>query len=298
VLPSPGPRDPGPALRIVPVSILAVVGAGPLGAAVAHQAAAASLATRVVLIDAAADVARGLALDIRQAGPIVGSSTAVEGSGDVGAIIGASVVVVADRHGPAGEWRGDDGLALVTRLRELNPRALIVCAGAGQADLLEALVRERELDRQRLCGSSPEALRGAMTALTCLETGAAPGDVSLSVIGRPPNDLFVAWEGASVGGSRAADAIPAAVLARLDRQLPYLWPPGPVALAAAATRVARHALLRAPGWIDLLVIPARDGDRGPRCVAVPAMVTDGVVEPVWPVLPTRDRVRLDSVLAG
>jgi len=278
------------------VSILAVVGAGPVGAASAHQAAAAGLASRVVLIDAAGDVARGLALDIRQAGPIVGTSTAVEGTGDTGAVIGASVVVVADRHGPAGEWRGDDGLALVTRLRELNPRALIVCAGAGQADLLEALVRERDMDSRRLCGSSPEAMRGAMTALACLETGAAPMDVSLSVIGRPPNDLFVPWEGASVGGSRAADAIPAAVLARLDRQLPYLWPPGPIALAAAATRVARHALGRAPGWMDLLVVS--DDRRGRRSVAVPAMVKDGVVEPEWPVLPTRDRVRLDSVLAG
>ncbi len=67
-----------------------------------------------MLVDDAADVARGLALDIRQAGPIAGSSTAVEGTGDTGAVVGAGVVVVADRHG-AGEWRGDDGLALVAR---------------------------------------------------------------------------------------------------------------------------------------------------------------------------------------
>ena len=280
------------------MSIFAVVGAGPVGAAIAHQAAGASLARRVVLIDDATDVARGLALDIRQAGPLVGSSAAVEGTADLGAVIGAAVVVIADRHGAAGDWRGDDGLAVVTRVRELNPDALIICPGASQTDLVETLVRERDMDRRRLAGSAPEALRSAMTALACLETGTAPADVSLIAIGRPPTDLFVPWDGASIGGSRATDVIPTAVLARLDRQLPHLWPPGPLALAAAATRVVRLALWRAPGWVCLwLVPPAAFGVRA-RGVAVPAIVADGVVEPVWPVLPTRDRVRLDSVLAG
>lgn len=280
------------------MSILAVVGAGPLGAAVAHQAAAASIARRIVLVDQAADVARGLALDIRQAEPIAGSSAAVEGTDDLGAVVGAAVVIVADRHGAAGEWRGDDGLALVARIRALNPRALMICAGAAQEDLVETTVRERDADRRRIAGSAPEALRSAMTALASLETGAAPRDVSLVAIGRPPKDLFVPWDGASVGGSRATDVIPAAVLARLDRQLPHLWPPGPIALAAAATRVARLALHRAPGWVCLLLVPPAEMSRGARGVAMPAVVTDGVVEPVWPVLPTRDRVRLDSVLAG
>lgn len=278
------------------MSVLAVVGAGPAGAAIAHQTAAAGLAGRVVLVDAASDVARGLALDIRQAGSIAGSSTAVEGTGDLGAVIGATLVVVADRHGGAGDWRGDDGLALVARIRDLNPGALIICAGAAQSEMVDTLVRERDFDRRRLAGSAPEALRSAVTALACLETGAAPTDVSLVAIGRPPTELFVPWDGASVGGSRAADVISTAVLARLDRQLPFLWPPGPLSLAAAATRVVRLAMHRGPGWVCLLIVPATGEGHG--SVVVPAMVKDGVVEPVWPVLPTRDRVRLDSVLAG
>ncbi len=269
-----------------------------MGAAIAHQTAAAGLARRVVLVDTASDVARGLALDIRQAGPIAGASTAVEGTGDLGAVIGAALVVVADRHGGAGDWRGDDGLALVTRVRELNPGALIVCAGAAQAELVETLVRERDMDRRRLAGSAPEALRSAMTALACLETGAAPADVSLIVIGRPPKDMFVPWEGAAVGGSRAADMIAAAVLARLDRQVPYLWPPGPLALAAAATRVTRLVMTRAPGWVNVFLVPPVTDDRRIRGVAMPAVVDDGALRPVWPVLAPRDRVRLESALAG
>lgn len=277
--------------------VLAVVGAGPLGAAIAHQAAAASLARRVVLVDDAADLARGLALDIRQAGPMLGSSTAVDGTADLSAVLGARVVVIADRHGSAGEWRGDDGLALVGRVRAFNPRAFVICAGAMQADLVEALVLERDADRRLLAGSAPEALRSAMTALTSLETGAAPADVSLTAIGRPPRLMFVPWEGASIGGSRAADVLAPAVIARLDRQLPFLWPPGPLALAAAAVRVAHLVIHRAPGWAAVFLVPPGDPGVPVRGVAVPALAVDGAMRPEWPVLAPRDRVRLESVLA-
>lgn len=279
------------------MSILAVVGAGPLGSAITHQASGASLARRVVLIDDAVDVARGLALDIRQAGPIAGSSTAVEGTGDTGAVVGATVIAIADRFGK-GEWTGDEGLALVTRLRALNPRALIICAGAAQAGIVESFVQEKDGDRRRIASSAPEALRSALTALACLETGAAPADVSLAAIGRPPKEMFVPWEGAAIGGSRAADVLPAAVIARLDRQMPYLWPPGPLALAGAAVRVARVVMGRAPGWVNVFVVPPVTDDRQVRGVAVPAVVDEGALRVVWPVLAPRDRVRLETALAG
>ncbi len=280
------------------MSILAVVGAGPIGAATARELAAASLATRVVLVDPSADVARGLALDIQQAGAIAGSTTRLEGTGGMDAVVGARLVVVADRHGSDGEWRGDAGLALVSRVRELNPRALIVCAGAAQADLVETMVRERDDDRRRIAGSAPEALRGAALALATLETGTAPSDISLVVVGRPPGTLFVPWEGASIGGSRAADVLPAEAVARLDRALPYLWPPGPLALAAAASRVARLFVARAPGWVSVFLVPPADGGRRGRGVALPSRVHDGGLQPVWPLLSPRDRVRLESALAG
>lgn len=279
------------------MSILAVVGAGPLGAAITHQASGASLARRIVLIDDAVDVARGLALDIRQAGPIAGSSAAVEGTGDTGAVVGATVIAIADRFGK-GEWAGDEGLALVTRLRALNPRALIICAGAAQAGIVERFVQEKDGDRRRIASSAPEALRSAITALACLESGAAPADVSLAAIGRPPKEMFVPWEGAAIGGSRAADVLPAAVIARLDRQMPYLWPPGPLALAGAAVRVARVVMGRAPGWVNVFVVPPVTDDRQVRGVAVPAVVDEGALRVVWPVLAPRDRVRLETALAG
>lgn len=272
---------------------LVVVGAGPIGQAATQHAAAAALATRIVLVDPAADVARGVALDICQSGAVTGTSTIVEGTGDTGAVVGAGVVIVADRHA-AGEWRGDDGLALVAGLRALNPRALIVCAGAAQDGVVERMVDERGDDRRRLAGSAPDALRAAMVALAALEAGTAPRDVTLMLVGRHGPDLFVAWEGASIGGARATDVLSPPVLSRLERQTALLWPPGPLGLGSAAAGVARLALTRTAGRRSLFVVPPEDGEGRPRGVTVPAAIVDGEVRVLWPALAPRERVRFES----
>lgn len=276
------------------MSSLVVVGAGPIGAAAAQQAAAAALATRVVLVDAAADVARGIALDICQAGAVTGTSTLVEGTGDTAVVVGAAVIVVADRHGPAGEWRGDEGLAMLAVLRALNPRALLVCAGASHDAMVERMVVERGDEPRRLAGSAPEALRAAMLALTALEAGTSPADVALTLVGRYGRDLFVAWEGASVAGVRATEVLSPPVLSRLERQTPLLWPPGALALGAAAARVARLALGRMAGRPSLFLVPPGNGEGRQRGVTVPAAIVDGEVRPVWPSLAPRERVRFES----
>ncbi len=276
------------------MSSLVVVGAGPIGAAAAQQAAATALATRIVLVDPAADVARGLALDICQSGAVTGTSTLVEGTGDTGAVVGARVVVVADRYGAAGEWRGDDGLAMVASLRALNPRALVICAGAAQDTIPERMVLERGADAARIAGSAPEALRAALVALTALEAGTAPEDVALTLVGRHGRDLFVAWEGASIGGARATEVLMPPALTRLERQTPLLWPPGPLSLGAAAARVARLALTRAPGRPSLFVVAPESAGGAPRSVTVPAEIVEGEVRPLRPTLAPRERVRFES----
>ena len=276
------------------MSPLVVLGAGPIGAATAQQAALTAVAPRVRIVDPSADVARGIALDICQSGAVTGTSTLVEGGGDEGAVIGASVIVVADRYGAPGEWTGDDALLLVSRLRSLNPRALVVCAGVAQGAVGERLVLERSADRARVAGSAPEALRQALTALAALEAGIAPGEVALSVVGRPPKDVFVSWEGASIGGSRASDVLSPPTLGRLDRQTPYLWPPGPLSLGAAAARVARLAMTRAPGQVSLFVVPPSEDGGAVRGAVLPAVIADGRVIPRRPALSPRDQVRFEQ----
>lgn len=274
------------------MSTVVVLGAGPLGAAVTHQLVRDRVAGRVTLVDRAAPVAQGLALDIRQAAPVHGATTAADGTSDLSAVVGAKAIVVADRH-DGGEWRGDDALALLTSVRGMNRRALVLCAGAGQADLVESLVRERDFAPHLLAGSAAEAARSAASGLLALETSASARDVSVAMVGRPPLALFPAWDGASIGGSRALDVLAPPAVARLERQLAAVRP-GPLTLAAAAARVVKQCLTRTPGWTCLFVVPP-DLGREARGVAVPAVVDADGVRPEWPALSPRDRTRLETL---
>ena len=152
---------------------VAIVGAGELGGLVAHVLARRDAVESIRLIDESGRVAEGKALDITQAAPLEGFATRVSGSTDLYAAAGAEVVVVADRAG-GGEWAGDEGLTLVRRLEGLAPRAVFVCAGASQRELVERGVRELGIPRTRMLGSAPEAFVAAARAIVALEQHVSP----------------------------------------------------------------------------------------------------------------------------
>src|SRR5262245_14217573 len=109
---------------------VAIIGAGELGGATAHILARRDLARSITLIDETGQVAAGKALDIAQAAPVEGFATRLAGATDISYAAGASVVVVADRAGAAGEWQGDDGFLVMKRLMESARGAIVICAGA------------------------------------------------------------------------------------------------------------------------------------------------------------------------
>src|SRR4051812_46985671 len=147
-----------------PMREVAIIGAGELGGALAHVLASRGTVRTLRLLDEKGRVAEGKALDIAQAAPVQGFATEITGSADAAAAGGAQVVVVADRAGGA-EWHGDEGMLLLRRILQMAPRAIVVCAGAQQRELVERGARELGVDRERLFGSAPEAMRGAVRAL-------------------------------------------------------------------------------------------------------------------------------------
>lgn len=282
----------------MPLVNIVVLGAGAIGAATARQVAAARLAARVIMVDDAASVASGKALDIAQAAPVDRYDTALAGTDDEAAVVGAGVIVVADRANGDSEWADEAGLALVGRVVRLNEQAAVVCAGAGQRSVIDRAVHEIGLPRPRIFGTAPEALRGAITALVALEAEVGPGDVSLLVVGRPPQDVIVSWDSASLSGRRAVDVLPPPALTRLDGRAARLWPPGPHALGSAAAKVIRSMLTRAARTHVLEVALTRDEGTGRRAAMLPARVGPRGILRIEPApLSARDRVRLDSTLA-
>lgn len=277
---------------------IVILGAGDIGAAAARQLAAADLASQVVLVDDAASVARGKALDIAQAAPVDGYTTRVSGTDAVDVVVGASVVIVADRVGADGEWSGEPALALLRRVALLNHGAPIVCAGPAAGGLIDRGVRELGLPTTRVFGTAPEALRAAVVALVALEVPTVPREISLALVGRAPDAVIVPWETAAIAGRRAVDVLTPPVMTRLESRLPRLWPPGPTALGCAVTRVVESVVTRSPRTHALEVALVR-GDTGlGRPAILPARVGPaGLVRVEVPALPGRDRVRLDTVLA-
>jgi malate dehydrogenase len=283
------------------MSMVAIVGAGELGGAVARAIAGRGRFTRIRLIDEAVGVATGKALDIQQAGPVEQYDVQIAADGDFAAAAGASVVVIADRVGPpAVEWSGDAGLGVVMRLGALGVDAPLVFAGAGARDLIEAAVDELGIERTRLIGSAPHALASAVRAVVAIEADGSPVDVALSVIGVPPAQVIVPWSGASIAGQSATRVLDAPALARVDRRLPALWPPGPYALGSAAARVAEAVAFGSRRLFCCFTPFSVTGITGVRgVVAAISLVLGprGVVQVVVPILDARERVVFENSVA-
>ena len=250
-----------------------------------------------MLVDDSGKVAEGKALDIRQAAPVDGYSTFVAGTADESAVIAADAVVIADPFSSAVEWQGDAGVVLTRRLHHLNSSALFLAAGAQQLEMVERSVREGGINRRQLLGSAPEGLRSSIVSMAALEAQCAPTEISLTVVGRPPSQIIVPWDDASIGGRRATDVLSAPAITRLDARLARLWPPGPFTLASAATQFLRAAATRSHRTLSAFVAVAREeGDSG-RVGMLPVSLDErGIRTVVSPTLTARDRVRLDTAL--
>lgn len=227
------------------MSVVAIIGAGDLGGALASKLASRDRVREVRLIDTAAGVAAGKALDILQAGPVEGTAARVITPApggpvqpDLSAAAGAAVIVLADEVGPpVKEIHAEAGLALLGRLRSVNPNAPIVCAGASQAWLVAHGVAELGIPASHIVGSAPLALVAAVKALVALELNGSARDVSLTLAGLPPQAVAIPWHTASVNGESLESLLDAPALRRLESRVRFLWPPGPYALAAAAARM-------------------------------------------------------------
>jgi malate dehydrogenase len=279
---------------------VAIIGAGALGGAVAQALASRDTVRRVLLVDAAAGVAAGKALDLLQSGAVNGSHVRLEGTDDLSRAVGSAVCVIADRHGPPeAEWAGDEGLALLRRLLQWTEHTPLVFAGALQSSLMLTARREHHVRRAALVGSAPEAYASAMRSMVALEAGCSPAEVSLAVLGLPPRGLVLPWSEAAIGGFALERTLTPVAITRLEARAPRLWPPGPFALGAAAARAVEAIVTSSRQAVNILTV--LDGEYGvrERLGSTPALLdSSGVVTVRVPLLSTRERVLVETALGA
>jgi malate dehydrogenase len=280
------------------MSLVAIIGAGEIGGAVARALASRARVDAVRLIDDNAPVAAGKALDLMQSGPISRSDTRIDGAADLAAVAGASAIVLADPAGAA-EWSGEAALGTLRRLKAGGylDRSVLVCAGAAHHVLMQQGFDELGLPRRRVIGSSPESLAAAARALVAIEAGAASNQVALMVIGRPPHKIVVPWNDASVAGYRVTSVLTAPQLNQVERRLRGLWPTGPTALGTAAALFCESVVTGSRRIFSAFVSLDRDnGTKAPVCAWPVSIGPSGLERATTPVLSGRDQVVVDEVL--
>ena len=245
------------------MSTAAVLGAGPLGAAIAHKLAERGRFAEVRLVDHAHDVASGKALDIQQSGPISGFHTRVRADRDVLGAAGAAVVVIAD-SATDGEWTDAKGADLIDRLIRAGAAAPLVFAGPAEIGLMETVARQPGVKQDRLVATAPSAIVAAAAALVSLEWNGSASEINLTVAGRPPR-LVVGWSSANAGGSLIESRVPAHRLLALSESLAKLWPPGAQAIAAATAPIVEALAFGSRRLHQAAVM--LDGEFGVRGVA-------------------------------
>ena len=280
------------------MSLVAILGAGEIGGATARALAVRARVGAIRLIDEQPNIAAGKALDLRQAGPICGSDTRIDGSTDFSSAAGATAIVLADAAA-GGEWSGDTGLALLRHLARMGglQDTVLICAGCSQSALIQRAFDELGLSRSRVVGSAPEALVSTVRALVALEAHASAAQVALTVLGRPPTHIVIPWGEASVAGHSVMALLTQPQLNRVESRMKGLWPPGPATLGTAAALFCEAVALGSRRLFSAFVSVDRDnGTKAPVC-AWPVTIGPGGLERVTtPSLTSRDRVVIDEVL--
>ena len=271
------------------MSVVSILGAGDIGAATAYALARRSRVGDVRLVDSAANVAAGKALDMRQAGPIEHFDTPVSARGDVLDAVNADVIVIADPV-TDGEWEGERGLAMVKQLMRAGTKAPLVFAGPKQAWLMEAAVREAGVPANRIVGSASAAVHSGVRALAALELNGSGVDVSIALVGRAPG-FTIGWTSATFAGSVLTEQIPPHRMLAISDMLKKMWPPKPQAIGAATALIVEGLL--AGSRRHLYATTVLEGEFGARGVAtmVPVELGDRkIIRRIEPSLSSQEKV--------
>ncbi len=237
---------------------VAILGAGPLGGAIAHALACRNRFDDVRLIDPEKTLAAGKALDILQSGPVDGSSARVTGHPSLDAANGAWVILLADPVSP-------DPVTHIGELHRRSPGAVIVAADASHALPIGRAVATGAVQPDRITGSAPTAVASAARALIALDEDISPSRVHAAVTtGVGPGTCRIDWTRTTIDGESAGTVLHRERQDRLDGRLAALGSPGPLTLASAAARLAEAAWFGSrvphPAWW------VTDGGAGPPTV--------------------------------
>ena len=170
--------------------VTVVGGAGNVGATVARSIAEKALAD-VVIIDIAETKAAGVALDIYETCPIIGSDSRVIGGNDWTAAAGSDVVVVTSgKPRKPGMSRDDlvkDNFAIMqsiaANLVQYTPNAVVVPVANPLDAMSQALFKLTKFPRERIIGMAGVLDSARMSTFIAMELGVSVQNINSFVLG-------------------------------------------------------------------------------------------------------------------
>jgi malate dehydrogenase len=278
------------------VAFVAVIGAGPLGGALAHKLALRERVAEVRLIDPQPGIAQGKALDILQSAPVEGFHTHIVAAQSLQSAAGARAILLADAAATGTEHAGEAGLALVKQIAAFEAAAPLVFAGAQQRTLMGLVVAELRVARARVVGTAPAALESALRTMTGLALNLSGVEVQLRLVGTPPEGVVVGWEEATAAALPLRTQLAPHLMRALEARIPKLWPPGPLALASAAARSV-EAIVHGSRRLFTCLVALESGPARNAVAAMPVELgAGGVIRVLEPALSGLEKTQMDTAI--
>ena len=278
------------------MSEIAIVGVNTLGGALAHKIAIRGRFDCISLIDPGEHIAAGTALDIQQTAAIEPFQTTITSHTDLKYAANADVVVLTqDIFSQENE---NSVVLILSELTRINRQAVVVCASHTHRNIIHRGALESGIARKKLIGTAPAALKSALQALIALELNTSPSEISLAVIGTPPEHIVIPWNSATAGGFALKHQFSLNDFSKLKSRTKLLWPPGPYAIASATTRICEAVISGAP-LKRVACFVELDGEFGVKgaTIAVPINIDrTGITQIVEPVLTQEERTKLGTAL--
>jgi malate dehydrogenase len=193
-----------------------VVGAGNVGATAAQEIARRDYAN-VVLVDIKEGLPQGKALDLNEAGPVLGYEPSLEGSNGYEATAGSDVVVVTAGLPRKPGMSRDDLVATneqivgsVTReAAERSPDAILIVVSNPLDAMCHVAKSVSGWPRERVFGMAGILDTARFSTFIAWETGASTKDVTAMVLGGHGDQMVPVVSATTVGGVPLTKLVPA-----------------------------------------------------------------------------------------
>ncbi|HLH25110.1 MAG TPA: malate dehydrogenase [Chloroflexota bacterium] len=188
-------------------SKITVVGAGNVGATAAQEIARRDYAD-VVLVDIIEGLPQGKALDMNEAGPVLGYEPRITGTNSYDETAGSDVIVITSGVARKPGMSRDDlvttnqGIvASVTKQAvAASPNAIIVCVTNPLDAMCHVAKDTSGFPKQRVVGMAGILDTARFRTFIAWETGASPRDISAMVLGGHGDQMVPIVSATTVGG--------------------------------------------------------------------------------------------------